>query len=97
MNWFRILGLIPLIMQVITLVESMSDGVPGKQKRDKAVDLVVGVLAQFKIPITQKFIDLITLSIDSVVGTLNEQGVFEHQPVKKAKPVKKPPKKTTKE
>jgi len=104
MDWTRIMSLIPLVLQGVALAETVLNNGSGEDKKKLATGVTVGLMGQFGLPVTQKSVDLVSLSIDSVVGVLNESGAFQKpkpktdpKPKQRTDPKPKPKTKPSKE
>lgn len=83
MGWLRWIQYLPLILQVVTQVETLTGAGKGEEKKKAAVALTKDVLGMAGVSVKPDLEEGISHLVDRTVAVLNSHGVFSKKTSKK--------------
>ncbi len=92
-DFSRIVAIIGIVLQVVQMIERLLPGLGGSEKKEAATRFTNQTLGECGAPVDSGTAAIVGKSIDVVVKTLHEIGVFKH----KAEKAEKDPKKEKRE
>jgi len=91
-DFAKITAIIGLVLQVVQMIEKLLPGLGGKEKKEAALRFTHQTLGEGGAPTDAGTAAIVGRSIDTVVSTLHDIGVFKHK-AEKAEKEEKDPKK----